>query len=267
MNTIRIPRGTRLRGRTILLAASIPLPESDARYRRIRRAHFEIDQAVISLARAVFSQGGQIVLRGVPAMSMLVGMVAGEYREPSLAERSSEERPTASVEVFESGSFAESPSEQALVMYRLGHVRLNRVEGGGERRRAEEHPGGLGHLREEMIERTSPIAMVCIGGSSEERADFEAFAHLRRGAPVYVFALTGGAAASIAERSDDDNVVRRIDQEILEEVSTLRAKYRGGDEENRPRIDPEEQPVIPYPLIAQWIVDEISEERARWSTV
>jgi hypothetical protein len=78
-------RPERLRGKSILLSASIPAPERTDQYRSVPLGSFEIDQAVISLARAVFSEGGQLVLGGHPSISPLIAMVAGEYREPQYA--------------------------------------------------------------------------------------------------------------------------------------------------------------------------------------
>jgi hypothetical protein len=87
------PVGTRLRGKAIFLSASVPSPKRNEQYQRIEDAHFEIEQAVISLARAVFSESGQLVFGGHPAISLLVAMVAGEYREPRYAETGEEKPP------------------------------------------------------------------------------------------------------------------------------------------------------------------------------
>src|SRR5690348_16641625 len=98
------PLGSRLRGKTILLSASVPAPERAKEYQRVEDAHFQIEQAVISLARAVFSESGQLVFGGHPAISPLVAMVAGEYREPRYAE-SHQEKPIAPIRIFQSRAF------------------------------------------------------------------------------------------------------------------------------------------------------------------
>src|SRR5215475_14156218 len=96
--------GTGLRAKNIFLSASVPAPNRAQRYWRVANAAFQIEQAVVSLARAVFSEGGTLVFGGHPAISPLVAMVAGEYRQPLYAE-SREERLAAPIRIFQSRAF------------------------------------------------------------------------------------------------------------------------------------------------------------------
>ena len=51
---------------TVFLSASVPSVERAARFRRTEHAAFEIEQAVVSLARAIFARNGRLVFRRAP---------------------------------------------------------------------------------------------------------------------------------------------------------------------------------------------------------
>jgi hypothetical protein len=70
-----------LDGRAVFLSASVPAAERSEAYRRVPDAPLRIDEAVVSLARAVFSHNGRLVFGGHPAISPLVAMVAAEYHD------------------------------------------------------------------------------------------------------------------------------------------------------------------------------------------
>ena len=253
--------GDRLRGKTIFLSASVPAPRRAERYKRVEDAHFEIEQAVISLARAVFSESGQLVFGGHPAISPLVAMVAGEYREPRYAE-SSEERPSAPIRIFQSRAFEGSLPSDTLLMYQLGYATITWIDAAKNEKfdPAIEYeqppcPDSLRAMRRAMIERTSPEAMVCIGGMEGVEAEVEMFRELRSEAPLYVLERTGGASLLLAHRHEGFRV---IDREVIGRIEQLRAKLPRQTADTISRNDAE-RPVVPYPLIMQTIVDEVSE--------
>ena len=162
--------GNALRGKTIFLSASVPDEERAERYNRVEDAAFEIEQAVISLARAVFSEGGRLVFGGHPAISPLVAMVVGEYREPRFTE-SKEERRVAPVEIYQSRAFEGYFPDDTLLMYRLGYASLHWVDAVDDERFDPHNPAqdapcprSLRRMRETMLETAQPDAMVCIGG-------------------------------------------------------------------------------------------------------
>ncbi len=64
--------GEALRGKTILLLASVPTEGRSEQYSHVDDAAFEIEQAVISLARAVFSEGGPTCICGSPVIFQYV---------------------------------------------------------------------------------------------------------------------------------------------------------------------------------------------------
>lgn len=130
MTTRTLRGGQALRGKTILMSASVPSQKRAERYNRIEDAAFEIEQAVISLARAIFSEGGRLVFGGHPAISPLVAMVVGEYREPRFAE-STEQRDLSPVDIYQSHAFDGFLPDDTLLMYKLGYASIRWVESVG----------------------------------------------------------------------------------------------------------------------------------------
>ncbi len=256
------PVSTRLADKTIFLSASVPAPKRADRYQRVEDAHFEIEQAVISLARAVFSEGGKLVFGGHPAISPLVAMVAGEYRNPHYVE-SGEEKISAPIRIFQSRAFEGFLPSETLLMYQLGYATITWIEAAdGEKFdpkiEYEEPPcpNSLRAMRWSMIEMMQPEAMVCIGGMEGVERETEIFRQLRSDAPIYVLERTGGASLLLAKRRND---VRVIDSEIIKRIDGLRKELHQEKLEDVSQSS-EERPVVPYPLIMQTIVDEIS----RW---
>jgi SLOG-like protein len=253
-----IRRRGRLEGRCVFLSASVPAPERAEQYRRVEDAHLEIEEAVVSLARAVFTEGGTLVFGGHPAISPLVAMVAGEYIRPRSVEvGEGEVRPP--IRIYQSRAFEGVLPDETLAMFRAGYATLHWTEAvAGERfdpkapRDRPPCPRSLRHMRERMIGETEPVAMVCIGGMEGVEEEAEIFRELRPGAPVYVFGETGGAAALLAARRGD-GAPRVIDREVLERLEHHRARDRGA---SRAAAEPGKPPV-PYPLIAQMLVEEL----------
>jgi len=248
---------SRLKGRAVFLSASVPAPGRSERYRRIEDAHLEIEEAVVSLARAVFAEGGTLVFGGHPAISPLVAMVAGEYLRPR-SERGEGEEGSTPIRIYQCRAFEGFLPDQTLMMFRAGYATLHWTEAIDGERFDPKAPGpfcpkSLWHMRERMIGETAPIAMVCIGGMEGVEREVEIFRELRGGSPVYVFGGTGGAAAVLAE-GEEKATLRVIDREILERLAPLRRlrdRELGSD-----RGEPERLPV-PYPLIAQMLVEEL----------
>jgi hypothetical protein len=253
--------GSRLRGKTLFLSASVPAAERSKSYQRIENAHFEIEQAVISLARAVFSESGQLVFGGHPAISPLVAMVAGEYREPRHAEGAND-KPSAPIHIFQSRAFEGFLPDDTLLMYQLGYATITWIDAANNEKfdptiKYDESPcpESLRAMRDAMIGSTRPTAMVCIGGMEGVEREAEMFREYRKDAPLYVLERTGGASLMLTERRKD---IRVIDSEIMAQVERWKAElpYRPSEGIIRKK---DQVSVVPYPLIMQTIVDEISE--------
>jgi hypothetical protein len=103
MNTLHQQRSGRLRDRCLFMSANVPEIERSESYPRVEDAHLKIDEAIISLARAVFFEGGRLVFSDHPSNTPLVAMIAGEYREPRFAEgEEREERESGNAIVYKS---------------------------------------------------------------------------------------------------------------------------------------------------------------------
>jgi len=253
--------GHSLRGKTIFLSASIPKLERAERFSRVPDAAFEIEQAVISLARAVFSEGGRLVFGGHPAISPLVAMVVGEYREPRFAE-SAEERHAAPVEIFQSRAFDGYLPDETLLMYRLGYASITWVEAVGDERYAPKSeddetpcPKSMKRMRARMLDQSAPDAMVCIGGMEGVEDEVKMMLEKRPRTPIYVLERTGGAARLL--RDSHPGSVRLIDTEVIERVEKLRADLRPRDAAIQ---ETQHRALVPYPLVMQTIVEEVSNQ-------
>jgi hypothetical protein len=251
MNTVKPVQ--RLRGRSVFLSARVPDPARDGRFSRISDASFQIEQAVISLARAVFSEGGRLVFGGHPSISPLVAIVAGEYRVPNVTEGGAE-RPPPQVAIYQSKAFREAIPHDTDLLIRLGLAEEHWIDAlNGERFIIGKGPANyqcpesLREMRARMIEEADPIAMVCIGGMEGVLAEAEMFLAEKRRRPVFVLARTGGAASMMAEQKGPSIP---IDVEIMRDLVPT------DDKAGEDRLGGIE--VHPYPLIMQTLIDRIA---------
>jgi len=231
-----------LRGRTLFLSSSVPTLEDTERYSRIPDARLEIEEAIISLSRATFSAGGRLVYGGDPTISLLIAMVAGEYLTSRAAEGSDvwrlregdNERKRSLATIFLSPNRQSELSDEILLLHQLGFIEMGNVN-------LDDNM-----IPVQMIEQTNPIALVCIGGTSNEEREIRTFRESRRQSPVYVFATTGGVARNWARR--DDNFVRAIDQEVESRLASSN------------RESGRDQPAFqfrPYALMSQILVERL----------
>ncbi len=252
MTNIDTPQ--RLHGKSVFLSASVPDPARDERFSRIPDAAFQIEQAVVSLARAVFSEGGRLVFGGHPSISPLVATVAGEYRAPNLAEGGGE-RSRPQVAIYQSEAFRESLPQDTDLLIRLGLADehwIEAVEGErfipGQGSAHDQCPRSLQLMRERLLTDTDPVAMVCIGGMDGVLIEADMFGSLPSHRPIFTLAYTGGAASLLPE--EEGHQVVPIDVEVTRELP-----LRGEDESE---LAKGEIKVHPYPLIMQTIIDRIA---------
>lgn len=199
----------------------------------------DIDEAVLSLVRAIITEGGDIAMVEHPAFSPLVAFITGHYQPPSLAEGS------------QKGRREEPPSVHVL------------------REREPTQPesdldASLGYLRfdsgplQAFLERLRPRAMVCIGGTEELESHYESFLRLWPTGHVYALTTTGGRAAELARR--DPTRVLAIDEQILRhlEHESPRESELPSEDVQRPELFHEQEPdLLPYPLIMQVLAGEL----------
>jgi hypothetical protein len=256
VRTLNPQRNGLLLGKTIFLSASVP---DRVGFERVPAAAFIIEQAVIGLARAVFSEGGKIVFGAHPSISPLVASVASEYTLPGAPE---DER---SVVIYQSRAFEDLLPKETWDMYRFGFARLVWTEAQqGEHFVAGQAasptcPASLQHMRSRMLQETRPLVMVTLGGMGgviEEAQMFRTF-NLNR-APsdpvpfIYSAKLTGGAAALLAGPLLPEFPLLRVIEDDWQAAGGWTAN--GTDLSTR---DSREDSMPPYRAMLQWLVGEI----------
>lgn len=243
----------RFRGRTLFLAAGLPSSqETEAGFDPVEAT----EEAVISLARAVFAEGGQIALIEDEVIALLVGMVAGEYLVPEPAETvgGEIERPPAEapVRVYRPGGTEQDGEIDFLA--RHGYISVRNPEDAGL---------SLDSQMSFILADARPDALVCLGGGEETESQCRSFLRLAEGRRAYILGTTGGSASRLAESFSNLKSVRRIDLDVLaqlNEYAPVIHRILGEPEQEERESGTEPQPVFfPYPLIMQLLVEELIE--------
>ena len=258
--------GGLLRGRSVFLSASIPVRPG---FRRVSGAAVEIEEAVVSFARAVLKEEGTVVFGAHPSISPLVASVASEYLSPRLRTGAppevesigKPERSGPGVVIYQSHAYDGQLPDKTWEMYRLGFADLVwcGAKGGEQfdpKNPRVQCPLSLLFMREQMIGRESPCAMVAIGGMEgviEEAHIFLGDKPLR--APLYVMETTGGAAERLAQEpiGPRGHLPHLVEEEWKDDLPH-------GLAETTLRSDPRARPFVPYPLLMQWLVQQIAKE-------
>ncbi|MFC5410849.1 hypothetical protein ACFPMF_16125 [Larkinella bovis] len=248
----------RLNGKTIFLSASIPrhVPEKDPKYVKIDSdAAPKIEQAIVSLARTVFFEGGQLVFGGHPTIAPLVALVAAEYSSPTLSAEDSDWKP---IIIYQSRVYENELPDETWRLFRLGYAEIRWTEEQNDNELVagfkHKHANSLTHLRTRLINETKPDAIVCIGGMEGVEHELTLFSTQRINFKKYVLGSTGGAAFIISKNptpflsTNDELPITFIDQEIQEKIS--------------PVNDPEtpkyfKNAYVPFPLIMQELVKDL----------
>lgn len=170
----------RLDGRTVALSASFPSGARGEAFRPYDAA--EVADAVTALARAVFSAGGRLVFGGHPTVTPLVLHVAGEHRT------------NMAVDVFQTRWFAKEVPAETLRFQELGLGRITWTP------RMDSLEASLREMRSRMINSTSPVGAVFIGGMEGILDEWHMFGELRPDCPRIPILGPGGAAAQFRDQ-------------------------------------------------------------------
>jgi hypothetical protein len=261
-------------GDIIFLSASVPVREGWVDGSKPT----EIEEAIISIARAVFARKGRLMFGGHPSVSPLVSAVASEY---FAADPARQVRP---VVTFQSRLFEAVLPNETTEMVRLG---WSTIEWTPVERRAD--PAGTREqslilLRERMLppdfaavddvirrnELRPPLAMIAVGGMNGVRDEAYMFLQNRGawGARRHVFAFRsgGGAAARLLEPSAEGLWPgAEADRHML---AALRLAREQGDIVDIEAVwrrqfgGAAETPFEPYAAISQWLLDAPLDEGA-----
>jgi SLOG cluster3 family len=271
-------RSGRLGDVVVFLSASIPNREG---FEKVPEAPFLIEQAVVSLARAVFSEGGRIIFGAHPSISPLVASVASEYR---LAGSPDEIRP---VIVYQSEAFTEVLPDETWDMFRFGFADLIWTEArGGEKYRkgdpaSRRCPLSLRHMRERMLQETKPRIMVVVGGMEGVFEEVDLFSSLWMQNPellrdnpkppplLYVASSTGGAAARVPEESRFETLkelltdpasglpfLHEIERDWEQQTAAAEPREASLNDSGK---DPRDVPLPALGAMMQWLVGRIAE--------
>jgi SLOG cluster3 family len=271
------------KGDIIFLSASVPhRPQwtGDAR-------PTEIEEAIISIARAVFARQGRLLFGGHPSVSPLIASVASEYFGPDPS------RIARPVVTFQSKFFEGRLPDQTWEMVRMGWSAIEWTEKrAGDASRTDQE-ASLFEMRNLMllapqtpdaiIRRNAlepPQAMIVVGGMEGVCDEAAMFLRHREAwrtwgvAPeqrVYAFKSGGGAAARLLdpellgarlwpEKAADPRDLATLRQ-AWDKAEIVDVEQRWWEESSTPLRSPAYQP---YAAMAQWVLDvDMARVRAR----
>jgi hypothetical protein len=261
------------------LSASVP---TRSPFARKPDAPFLVEQAVVSLVRAIFAEGGRLVFGGHPSISPLVSSIAGEYFpvRPGAGDTSPEPLQTKSdttpILIFQSRAYDGFLPDKTWEMQRYGFARLILVDAVDDERFNPELRGqrqcerSLAKMRASMLELTVPTAMVAVGGMEGVFDEAQLFGQQSRPEPFVVFTVsaTGGAAELLAKNQIPDRPEWTLLRHGRKTAVYRPVQIRAADDEwmhtfsrkaeNVHTQDPRARSVPPYPVIMQWLVQEIA---------
>lgn len=229
----------------------------------------EIEEAIVSLARAVFARGGRLLFGGHPSVSPLISAIASEYYPAN------PKRILRPVITFQSEFYRGDLPDETWDLHRLGWSSIIWTEAGPDK------PTSLRRMRDAMLLGTGvppelikknrllpPKFMIAIGGMDGVRDESILFwRHHKK--PVYAIKSGGGAAARLLNCPND--WVERlwlnmpIDQTDFETLLAARKNGALFSVEERwwaanEDILPNDIPFQPYAAIMQWLMDETRED-------
>ena len=177
-----------LENKIIFLSASFPQPERDEKYFKTTNP-LEITDAVIAVARAVFSRGGKLVFGGHPTISPLILSVGEEFISFS------EKTCLPIVYIYQSKYFKTVISEytEKLIERRIGDKIKWTPAVDNDRKKS------LYLMREIMLKKSNPVAAIFIGGMEGVEEEFRMFTEKYPKNPVYPIGSAGGAAKILLE--------------------------------------------------------------------
>lgn len=243
-------------GGIIFLSASVPYREgwtADAKA-------FEIEEAIVSVARAVFARKGRLLFGGHPSVSPLVSAVAGEYFELN-PNRDDAARP---VITFQSEWFRGQLPDETWELHRFGWTSIRWTPKG------ETERDSLSMLRQYMLGgSTPPLAMFAVGGMEGVVDEAVRFLERRRQwmqakpPKVYAYPSGGGAAARlVSETVNWSECSWKHGQPTGAELASLAGARAEGSLVDAEHVWMKEShasrrfEVTPFAAITQWVLDE-----------
>jgi SLOG cluster3 family len=238
-------------GDIIFLSASVP-------YRAPWTADAQpvaIEEAIVSIARAIFARRGRLLFGGHPSVSPLIASIAGEYF------RADPHRVVRPVITFQSELFRGRLPDETWTLHELGWASIHWIEAVEGNQDASLELMRRGMLMGERVPESvpeqdlrPPRAMIAVGGMQGILDEARIFVEPAL-APKPIFAFTSGNGATLdltdpprlRDYLRNDQVVERILPRVVAVEDRFRATHRG--------MLPEDLPVEPYAAMAQWLMD------------
>lgn len=259
-----------LEGRTVFLSASVPTRPG---FRRPSTAAVEIEEAIVSFTRAVLREQGVLVFGAHPSISPLIASVASEYitphlrtsEPPDVGEIDQPKRRGPAVVIYQSHAYDGYVPDKTWELYRFGYADLIWSEAQGNerfdpKRKQVQCPLSLEFMRKAMFRRERPIVMVAIGGMEGVIDEAKLFwnsvkeRNVRTALPVWTLETTGGAAELLGEKFHGPPYHLRF---VEREWKTANPNAIS---EPSHRPDPRTGWFVPFPMVMQWLVQQIANQ-------
>jgi len=262
------------KGDFVFLSASVPYREG---WREDAKPA-EIEEAIVCLARAVFTRGGRLLFGGHPSVSPLVASIAGEYYS---ADSQRSDRP---VVTFQSEFYRGQLPDETWLMHRMGWSSIVWTPLVNDASGNKDKNASLGVMREWMllgshapsevisvVELKPPRAMVAIGGMDGVRDETVLFLQQAKLWRVperpRVFAIgSGGGAAQrlLAPLGELRAALLFAEADRVSEMH-LRAARETGDlvglesvwQMHATEKALSDLPFQPYAAMTQWLMDSL----------
>ena len=274
----------RLHNIPIFLSASIPTAQRRNEYEvnhvnkidflRVEDAATRIEEAIICLARAIFSEGGTLVFGGHPSISPLVARILDHYYLPSPAEEISDDRrdldddtnwKNPSLIIYQSRVWEKFLVPETEYLSKHPQVEIKWTEAIGDERAdpsitdRPQAPLSMHHMRERMIADIDPAAMVVIGGMQGVLDEAGIFHEQYPTKSIFTLPSTGGAARVLAELDQNPPIVSDSDQRAAELIQEF-WRQRTDDEINWEQLYPSATSYIPYAFVTQQIISRVIDD-------
>ena len=236
----------------------------------------EIEEAVISIARAVFARKGRLLFGGHPSISPLVSAVAGEYYPADPQRRY---RP---VITFQSEYYRGQLPDDTWELHRMGWSAIEWTPAIQNANGEDDKELSLRQMREWMLlgpntpkeilarnEMSPPIAMFAVGGMEGVRDEAAMFLRhsqqwgVPKRPPVVLVTSGGGAAARVMQ--PDKNLWLPGQTVDSKDLSALQAAWETKqmiplEQTWRAQLAaglPDQGPFEPYAAMTQWLLDRL----------
>lgn len=183
----------KLKGQVVFLSASFPAKDREAKYYQTARP-FEITDATVAAARAIFGAHGKLVFGGHPTITPLILSVGHDFS----ADFPEQDWPF--IHIYQSRLYENEVPEETLQLEREGIGKIYWIPAVNR-----DMVKSQLLMRTEML-KTKPIAGVFIGGMEgvyslgNEGSEFYLFKNICRGRPIYPIGAPGGASLLLLNR-------------------------------------------------------------------